>query len=144
MAKYKSLVSTLFIYNKICENVKKLENFEISTYLSEKFFSRVQNFSRGGRGLRTLRLRFLEGEGSKHPLRTLDGCADLLGGGKPNFEFLGGVLCTPAHPRAYVWANAFWWIWNKRCREFLILASWFHSFWSRNLKISSNFLGQPF
>ena len=47
MAKYKSLVSTLFIYNKICENVKKLENFEISTYLSEKKFSRVQNFSRG-------------------------------------------------------------------------------------------------
>ena len=47
MAKYKSLVSTLFIYNKICENVKKLENFEISTYLSENFFSRVQNFSRG-------------------------------------------------------------------------------------------------
>ena len=44
MAKYKSLVSTLFIYNKICENVKKLENFEISTYLSEKIFSRVQNF----------------------------------------------------------------------------------------------------
>ena len=39
MAKYKSLVSTLFIYNKICENVKKLENFEISTYLSEKIFS---------------------------------------------------------------------------------------------------------
>ena len=27
MAKYKSLVSTLFIYNKICENVKKLENW---------------------------------------------------------------------------------------------------------------------
>ena len=85
MAKYKSLVSTLFIYNKICENVKKLENFEISTYLSEKIFSRVQNFSRGGRGLRTLRLRFLERGGSKHPLRTLDGCADLLGGGEARF-----------------------------------------------------------
>ena len=40
MAKYKPLVSTLFIYNKICENVKKLENFEISTYLGEKIFSR--------------------------------------------------------------------------------------------------------
>ena len=89
MAKYKSLVSTLFIYNKICENVKKLENFEISTYLGEKIFSRVQNFLRGGGGLRTLRLRFLEG-GSKHPLRTLDGCADLSGGMKPDFEFLGG------------------------------------------------------
>ena len=36
MAKYKSLVSTLFIYNKICGNVKKLENFEISTYMGEK------------------------------------------------------------------------------------------------------------
>ena len=47
MAKYKSLVSTLFIYNKICENVKKLENFEISASLSEKKFSRVQNFLRG-------------------------------------------------------------------------------------------------
>ena len=66
MAKYKSLVSTLFIYNKICENVKKLENFEISTYLGEKNFSRVQNFLRGGGGLRTLRLRFLEG-GVKTP-----------------------------------------------------------------------------
>ena len=33
--------------------------------------------------------------GSKHPLRTLDGCADLLGGGvKPDFEFLGGVQRT--------------------------------------------------
>ena len=80
MAKYKSLVSTLFIYNKICENVKKVENFETSTYLGEKFFSRVKNFSRGGEGLCTLRFQFLEG-GSKHPLRTLDGCADLLGGG---------------------------------------------------------------
>ena len=49
MAKYKSLVSTLFIYNKICENVKKLENFEISTYLGEKKFSRVKIF-RGGLG----------------------------------------------------------------------------------------------
>ena len=47
MAKYKSLVSTLFIYNKICENVNKLENFEISTYLGEKKFSRIQNFLRG-------------------------------------------------------------------------------------------------
>ena len=73
MAKYKSLVSTLFIYNKICGNVKKLENFEISTYLGEKFFSRVKNFSRGVWGLRTLRLRFLKGGGSKHPLRTLLG-----------------------------------------------------------------------
>ena len=80
MAKYKSLVSTLFIYNKICENVKKLENFEISTYLGEKKFSRVQNFLRGDEGLHTLRLQFLEGGGSKHPLCTLDGCADLLGG----------------------------------------------------------------
>ena len=43
-----------------------MENFEISTYLSEKIFSRVQNFSRGGRGLRTLRLRFLE-RGVKTP-----------------------------------------------------------------------------
>ena len=84
MAKYKSLVSTLFIYNKICGNVKKLENFEISTYMGEKKFSRVQNFFRGGGGLRTLRLQFLEG-GSKHPLRTLDGCADLLGGGGARF-----------------------------------------------------------
>ena len=73
MAKYKSLVSTLFIYNKICENVKKLENFEISTYLSEKIFSRVQNFSRGGRGLRTLCLRFLEKGGQNTP------CAPLMG-----------------------------------------------------------------
>ena len=61
MAKYKSLVSTLFIYNKICGNVKKLENFEISTYMGEKKFSRVQNFFRGGGGLRTLRLQFSEG-----------------------------------------------------------------------------------
>ena len=66
MAKYKSLVSTLFIYNKICENVKKLENFEISTYLGEKIFSRVKDFSRGGGGLRTLRLQFSEG-GVKTP-----------------------------------------------------------------------------
>ena len=66
MAKYKSLVSTLFIYNKICENVKKLENFEISTYMGEKKFSRVQNFSRGGEGLRTLQLQFSEG-GVKTP-----------------------------------------------------------------------------
>ena len=85
MAKYKSLVSTLFIYNKICGNVKKLENFEISTYMGEKKFSRVQNFFRGGGGLRTLRLQFSEGGGSKHPLRTLDGCADLLGGGGARF-----------------------------------------------------------
>ena len=84
MAKYKSLVSTLFIYNKICGNVKKLENFEISTYMGEKKFSRVQNFFRGGGGLRTLRLQFSEG-GAKHPLRTLDGCADLLGGGEARF-----------------------------------------------------------
>ena len=97
MAKYKSLVSTLFIYNKICENLKKLENFEISTYLGENFFSRVKNFSMGGEGLRTLWFQFLEG-GSKHPLRTLDGCADLLGGLKSNFEFLGGV-CAPSCPR---------------------------------------------
>ena len=35
------------------------------------------------------------GEGwSKHPLRTLDGCADLLWGVKPDFEFLGGVQRT--------------------------------------------------
>ena len=34
------------------------------------------------------------GDGSKHPLRTLDGCADLLGGVKPDFEFLGGVQRT--------------------------------------------------
>ena len=73
MAKYKSLVSTLFIYNKICGNVEKLENFEISTYMGEKKFSRVQNFSRGGRGLRTLRLRFLEGVGQNTP------CAPLMG-----------------------------------------------------------------
>ena len=72
MAKYKSLVSTLFIYNKICENVKKLENFEISTYLGEKKFSRVQNFSRGGRGLRTLRLRFLERGVNSPPTDPLD------------------------------------------------------------------------
>ena len=50
MAKYKSLVSTLFIYNKICENVKKLENFEISTYLSEKIFRGFKIF-RGGVGV---------------------------------------------------------------------------------------------
>ena len=74
MAKYKSLVSTLFIYNKICENVKKLENLEISSYLGEKFFSRVKNFWRGGGGLRTLQLRFLE----------------------------GGVKTPTAHPRAHV------------------------------------------
>ena len=73
MAKYKSLVSTLFIYNKICGNVKKLENFEISTYLGEKNFSRVQNFSRGGGGLRTLRLRFLEAGGQTTP------CPPLMG-----------------------------------------------------------------
>ena len=47
MAKYKSLVLTLFIYNKICENVKKLENFEISTYLSEKFFEGSKFFEGG-------------------------------------------------------------------------------------------------
>ena len=102
MAKYKSLLSALFIYNKVCENLKKLENFEISTYLGEKNFSRFQNFSRGGVGLRTLRLRFLERGGSKHPLRTLDGCADLLGGVKPDFEFLGGGPAHPAHPGAYL------------------------------------------
>ena len=70
MAKYKSLVSTLFIYNKICENVKKLENFEISTYLSEKFFSRFQNFLRGG--------------GFAHPTASIFG--------------EGGVKTPPAHP----------------------------------------------
>ena len=70
MAKYKSLVSTLFIYNKICENVKKLENFEISTYLGEKKFSRVQNFL-GGVGV----------------------CAPY------GFDFWrGGVKTPPAHP----------------------------------------------
>ena len=69
MAKYKSLVSTLFIYNKICENVKKLENFEISTYLSEKNFSRVQNFLRGV----TLQIQFLERGGQNTP------CAPLMG-----------------------------------------------------------------
>ena len=73
MAKRNSLVSALLIFNKICENLKKLENFEISTYLSEKNFSRVQNFSRGGRGLRTLRLRFLERGGQNTP------CAPLMG-----------------------------------------------------------------
>ena len=73
MAKYKSLVSTLFIYNKICGNVKKLENFEISTYMGEKKFSRVQNFFRGGGGLRTLRLQFLERGGQNTP------CAPLMG-----------------------------------------------------------------
>ena len=69
MAKYKSLVSTLFIYNKICENVKKLENFEISTYLSEK----VRGFKifRGGVGV----------------------CAPY------GFDFWrGGVKTPPAHP----------------------------------------------
>ena len=73
MAKYKSLVSTLFIYNKICENVKKLENFEISTYLSEKNFCGFKIFRGGGRGLRTLRLRFLERGGQNTP------CAPLMG-----------------------------------------------------------------
>ena len=103
MAKYKSLVSTLFIYNKICENVKKLENFEISTYLSEKNFSRVQNFSRGGRGLRTLRLRFLERGGQNTPCAPLMGAQTFQGGGgKPDFEFLGGGPAHPAHPRAHV------------------------------------------
>ena len=40
--------------------------------------------------------------GSKRPLRTLDGCADLLGGVKPDFEFLGGGPAHPAHPGAYL------------------------------------------
>ena len=35
--------------------------------------------------------------GSKKNLRNLDGCADFLGGVKPDFEFLGG---GPAHPGA--------------------------------------------
>ena len=70
MAKYKSLVSTLFIYNKICENVKKLENFEISTYLSEKKFQGFKIF-RGGVGV----------------------CAPY------GFDFWrGGVKTPPAHP----------------------------------------------
>ena len=99
MAKYKSLVSTLFIYNKICGNVKKLENFEISTYMGEKKISRVQNFSMGGWGFAHPTSSIFEEGGSKHPLRTLDGCADLLGGVKPDFEFLGG---GPAHPGAHV------------------------------------------
>ena len=67
MAKYKSLLSTLFIYNKICENVKKLENFEISTYLGEKKIFEGSKFFEGGGGLRTLRLRFLERGGVKTP-----------------------------------------------------------------------------
>ena len=48
MAKYKSLVSTLFIYNKICENVKKLEKFE-NFYLPEwkKFFEGSKFFEGG-------------------------------------------------------------------------------------------------
>ena len=103
MAKYKSLVSTLFIYNKICENVKKLENFEISTYLGEKTISRAQNFLRGVGVCAPYGFDFWRG-GSKHPLRTLDGCADLLGGVKPDFEFLGGGPAHPAHPRAHVWS----------------------------------------
>ena len=41
MAKYKSLVSTLFIYNKIFENVKKLENFEIPIYYMVSMISTV-------------------------------------------------------------------------------------------------------
>ena len=73
MAKYKSLVSTLFIYNKICGNVKKLENFEISTYLGEKKFSRVQNFLRGVGVCAPYGFDFWRGGGQNTP------CAPLMG-----------------------------------------------------------------
>ena len=65
----------------------------LHTWVKKKFEG--SKFFEGGGGLRTLRLQFSEGGGAKHPLRTLDGCADLLGGGvEPDFEFLGGVLRT--------------------------------------------------
>ena len=64
--------------------------------------------------MRTLWLRFLEG-GSKHPLRTLDGCVDLLGGGKPDFEFLGGGAAHPAHPGAHVWTLGSTRRWFRYC-----------------------------
>ena len=55
MAKNKSLISALLIDNRICESVKKLENFEVFTYTGYK-----KNFEERG-GLRTLGLGFLEG-----------------------------------------------------------------------------------
>ena len=44
----------------------------------------------------------MDGGGSKYHLRTLDGCADLLGGVKPNFEFLGGSAGVYAPQRTLV------------------------------------------
>ena len=65
-----------------------LEMFEVKTTLALCAHPMASIFGEGG---------------SKHPLRTLDGCADLLGGGvKPDFEFLGGGPAHPAHPRAHV------------------------------------------
>ena len=55
----------------------------------KKFFE-GSKFFEGGWGFAHPTASIFEEGGSKHPLRTLDGCADLLGGVKPDFEFLGG------------------------------------------------------
>ena len=67
MAKNKSPISALFIYNNICENVKKLEKFY------DFYIHRLKNFSRGLGVCPTLGHGFLEEVGQNTP------CAPMMG-----------------------------------------------------------------
>ena len=77
-----------------------LKNWKILKFLHTwaKIFFQGFKIFRGGWGFAHPTASIFGG-GTKHPMRFLDGSADLLGGVKPNFEFLGGS----AHPSAPPW-----------------------------------------
>ena len=98
-----SLVSTLFIYDKICENVKKMENFEISIYLGEKIFSRVKHFLRWVGVCAPYGFDFWRGV--KTPPAHPWWVHRPFRGDEAQFLVFRGGLRTPVHPRAHVWKS---------------------------------------